>query len=128
MAALSVRTLERYTLGGASGALARLSLVPAPRCSRPALPAYQCRHQGGRRTVLLVRYHASVEAERDFEWQNALAMTLSATPRPKMRYRVWAVVVLDCEPDSFDISETGLLLNPWAGIVLRTGAELVNRA
>lgn len=79
--------------------------------------------------ALLQRYRARGTAEKDFgEWQNALALALSSSPRPKTHYRGRAVAAGYAEPDSFAANEARLLLSLLAANVLRAGAALVSRA
>ena len=78
--------------------------------------------------ALLERYRRRGAAEKDFgDWNQALDVALSSTPRPKTHYRGRAVEAPYDEPDSFAANEARLLLSLIAANLLHAGAELLER-
>ena len=79
--------------------------------------------------ALLDRYRQRGKAEKDFgEWQNALDLSLSSTPRPKSHYRERPVVAPYDPADSFGANEARLLVSLLAANLLHAGRELLERA
>lgn len=79
--------------------------------------------------ALLERYRGRGDAEKDFgEWQNALDLHLSSTPRPKRHYRGNTVCAPVVRPDSFGANEARLLLSLLSANLLYTAGELLTRA
>jgi hypothetical protein len=78
--------------------------------------------------ALLERYRGRGEAEKDFgEWQNALDLHLSSTPRPKRHYRDKTVCAPVVRPDSFGANEAKLLLSLLSANLLHAAGELLTR-
>ncbi|MEO6600404.1 MAG: IS1380 family transposase [Polyangiaceae bacterium] len=78
--------------------------------------------------ALLERYRQRGAAEKDFgDWNQALDVALSSTPRPKTHYRGQTVEAPYDEPDSFAANEARLLLSLVAANLLHAGAELLAR-
>lgn len=79
--------------------------------------------------ALLERYRGRGEAEKDFgEWQNALDLHLSSTPRPKRHYREKPVCTPVVRPDSFGANEARLLLSLLSANLMHAASELLARA
>jgi hypothetical protein len=79
--------------------------------------------------ALLERYRGRGEAEKDFgEWQNALDLHLSSTPRPKRHYREQTVGAPVSSPDCFAANEAHLLLSLLGANLLHAAGELLTRA
>jgi hypothetical protein len=78
--------------------------------------------------ALLDRYRQRGVTEKDFgDWNQALDVALSSTPRPKAHYRGRAVETPYDETDSFAANEARLLLSLVAANLLHAGAELLAR-
>lgn len=79
--------------------------------------------------ALLERYRQRGKAEKDFgEWQNALDLSLSSTPRPKSHYREHPIVSPYDPADSFGANEARLLVSLLAANLLHAGRVLLERA
>jgi hypothetical protein len=79
--------------------------------------------------ALLERYRQRGKAEKDFgEWQNALDLSLSSTPRPKSHYRERAIVAPYEPADSFGANEAHLLVSLLAANLLHAARQLLERA
>jgi hypothetical protein len=78
--------------------------------------------------TLLEHYRQRGAAEKDFgDWNQALDLSLSSSPRPKAQYRG---VVIDrpyASSDSFAANEARLLLSLLAANLMHAGAALVER-
>ncbi len=78
--------------------------------------------------ALLERYRGRGEAEKDFgDWNQALALSLSSTPRTKTHYRGRVLHEDFTEPDSFAANEARLRLSLLAANLLHAGAALLER-
>jgi hypothetical protein len=78
--------------------------------------------------ALLERYRKRGAAEKDFgEWKQALAVSLSSSPRPKDHYRGREVQTPYSEPDSFAANEVRLLLSLIAANLLYAASALLKR-
>lgn len=76
--------------------------------------------------ALLEHYRGRGGAEKDFgEWQNALSLALSSSPRPKSHYRGRPIPGEPVLPDSFAANEARLLLSLLAANLLQAGAQLL---
>jgi hypothetical protein len=63
-------------------------------------------------SALLARYRQRGTAEKDFgDWNQALALSLSSTPRTKTHYRGRVLHDDFTEPDSFAANEARLLMS-----------------
>jgi hypothetical protein len=77
---------------------------------------------------LLARYRKRGEAEKDFgDWNQALDLSLSSTPRTKTHYRGRVLHEAFSEPDSFAANEARLLLSLLAANLMHAGAALLER-
>lgn len=80
-------------------------------------------------TTLLERYRERGRAEKDFgEWQGALSLKLSSSPRPKRHYRGRKMRQGYVPHDSFAVNEVRLLMSLISANLLHAGAELLGRA
>jgi hypothetical protein len=78
--------------------------------------------------TLLEHYRQRGTAEKDFgEWNQALDLSLSSTPRPKRHYRGNQVERPYTEPDSFAANEARLLLSLIAANLMHAAAALLDR-
>ncbi len=78
--------------------------------------------------ALLAHYRRRGEAEKDFgDWNQALALSLSSTPRTKTHYRGRVLQEAFTEPDSFAANEARLLLSLLAANLMHAGAALLER-
>lgn len=78
--------------------------------------------------VLLQHYRQRGSSEKDFgEWQQALNVPLSSTPRPKSHYQGRPIEEAYEEPDSFGANEARLLLSLVAANLMHAGAALLDR-
>jgi hypothetical protein len=78
--------------------------------------------------ALLEHYRQRGEAEKDFgDWNQALDLALSSTPRTKTHYRGRVLHEDFTEPDSFAANEARLLLSLLAANLLHAGAALLER-
>ena len=79
--------------------------------------------------VLLERYRQRGKAEKDFgEWQNALDLSLSSSPRPKSHYQERPIVTPYDPADSFGANEARLLVSLLSANLLHAGRVLLERA
>ena len=79
--------------------------------------------------ALLERYRQRGKAEKDFgEWQNALDLSLSSSPRPKSHYRERPIGTPYDPADSFGANEARLLVSLLAANLLHAGRVLLERA
>ena len=78
--------------------------------------------------TLLTHYRQRGTAEKDFgEWNQALDLSLSSSPRPKTHYQGNRVEQAYDEPDCFAINEARLLLSLIAANLMHAGAALLDR-
>jgi hypothetical protein len=78
--------------------------------------------------ALLAHYRQRGTAEKDFgEWNQALDLSLSSSPRPKAHYRGKAVDRTYEEPNCFAANEARLLLSLIAANLMHAGAALLDR-
>ncbi len=78
--------------------------------------------------TLLEHYRQRATAEKDFgEWNQALDLSLSSSPRPKTHYRGATIEQEYDEPDCFAANEARLLLSLIAANLMHTGAALLDR-
>lgn len=76
--------------------------------------------------ALLERYRKRGGAEKDFgEWKQALAVSLSSSPRPKDHYRGRQVQTPYTRPDSFAANEVRLLLSLIAANLMHAASALL---
>jgi hypothetical protein len=79
--------------------------------------------------TLLEHYRQRGTAEKDFgEWNQALDLSLSSTPRPKAEYRGGAIERSYAPIDGFAVNEVRLLLSLMAANLMHAGAALVERS
>lgn len=78
--------------------------------------------------TLLEHYRQRGAAEKDFgDWNQALDLSLSSSPREKRHYRGVAIEVPYAAPDSFGANEARLLLSLIAANLMQAGAALLER-
>ena len=78
--------------------------------------------------TLLEHYRQRGAAEKDFgDWNQALDLSLSSSPRQKSHYRGVAVRESYAAPDSFGVNEARLLLSLIGANLMQAGAALVER-
>ena len=119
----SWRELRRVVLVIPNHAAEQQGLFPDHFCLLTNAPAEEVSAE-----VLLQRYRQRGEAEKDFgDWQQALPLTLSSTPRTKPHYRGRVLEGGFTEPDRFAANEARLLLSLLAANLLHAGATLLQR-
>lgn len=78
--------------------------------------------------TLLEHYCLRAVSEKDFgDWNQALDLSLSSSPRPKVHYRGQAIERPSLSCDSFAVNEARLLLSLLAANLMYAGAALLER-